>query len=80
MGLLENIMKTSLNSNAGCRINATFKVARVPGNFHVSTHSARTQPKNGDMKHTIHELTFGDTIEVRRFEMKENKRIDVYKL
>lgn len=53
------------NNGAGCRINATFKIARVPGNFHISTHSSPQQPPNGDMKHVIHELTFGDSIKVR---------------
>ncbi len=53
-----------MNNDAGCRINATFKIARVPGNFHISTHAVPNQPVNGDMKHVIHELTFGDTIKV----------------
>jgi hypothetical protein len=57
-------MKTPEYNGAGCRVNATFKIARVPGNFHISTHSAASQPTNGDMKHVIHELTFGDTIKV----------------
>ncbi|UJR33471.1 hypothetical protein I4U23_020916 [Adineta vaga] len=58
----ENTMKTPDNDGLGCRINATFSIARVPGNFHVSTHAAQSQPPNGNMKHVIHELNFGDSV------------------
>lgn len=37
---------------------------QVPGNFHVSTHSATAQPPNPDMTHVIHKLSFGDTLQV----------------
>ncbi|CAF0952167.1 unnamed protein product [Adineta ricciae] len=62
VGFIDNTLKTPENNGAGCRINASFKINRVPGNFHISTHSAASQPANGDMKHVIHELTFGDSI------------------
>jgi hypothetical protein len=62
VGFHDNTFKTPENDGVGCRINATFKIARVPGNFHISTHSVPNQPTNGDMKHVIHELTFGDSI------------------
>jgi hypothetical protein len=64
VGFLENTHKTPENDDVGCRINASFKITRVPGNFHISTHSSQSQPTNPDMKHVIHELTFGDTIKV----------------
>ncbi len=64
VGFIDNTFKTPENNGAGCRINASFKINRVPGNFHISTHSAANQPANGDMKHVIHELTFGDSIKV----------------
>ncbi|XP_055460508.1 endoplasmic reticulum-Golgi intermediate compartment protein 1 isoform X2 [Psammomys obesus] len=38
---------------------------KVPGNFHVSTHSATAQPQNPDMTHIIHKLSFGDTLQVQ---------------
>ena len=60
----ENTVKIPENGDRGCRINATFSIARVPGNFHVSTHAAQIQPPNGNMKHVIHELSFGDTVKV----------------
>lgn len=37
---------------------------QVPGNFHVSTHSATAQPQNPDMTHTIHKLAFGEKLQV----------------
>jgi hypothetical protein len=64
VGFIDNTLKTPENNGVGCRINASFKINRVPGNFHISTHSAAMQPANGDMKHVIHELTFGDSIKV----------------
>ncbi len=64
VGFIDNTFKTPENNGAGCRINASFKINRVPGNFHISTHSAPNQPANGDMKHVIHELIFGDSIKV----------------
>ncbi|CAF3307077.1 unnamed protein product [Rotaria socialis] len=72
VGFLENTVRTPDNSGAGCRINATFKIARVPGNFHISTHSAAMQPANADMKHVIHDLTFGDSI--KGFRQIPNRR------
>ncbi|KAH0629714.1 hypothetical protein JD844_012005 [Phrynosoma platyrhinos] len=38
---------------------------KVPGNFHVSTHSATAQPQNPDMTHVIHKLSFGDKLQVQ---------------
>lgn len=37
---------------------------QVPGNFHVSTHSATAQPQSPDMTHTIHKLAFGEKLQV----------------
>lgn len=37
---------------------------QVPGNFHISTHSASSQPENPDMAHIVHSVTFGDKSEV----------------
>lgn len=65
VGFVNNTVKTPENNGEGCRINASFTVNRVPGNFHISTHSAAQQPESGTMKHFIHELTFGDSIKVR---------------
>lgn len=64
VGFHDNTLKIPDNNGLGCRINASFTIARVPGNFHISTHSVAVQPSNGDMKHVIHDLTFGDSIKV----------------
>lgn len=37
-------------------------IFKVPGNFHLSTHSSRIQPTDPDMTHTVHELIFGDNV------------------
>ena len=36
---------------------------QVPGNFHVSTHSAQRQPEKPDMTHVIHKVRFGMEME-----------------
>ena len=45
---------------AGCRMEAQFFIKKMPGNFHLSTHSSRTQPEQVDMRHIIHRLEFGE--------------------
>ena len=59
---MENTEKIDLDGGIGCRFEGHFKVNRVPGNFHVSTHSADRQPAVIDMAHVIHSLTFGDDV------------------
>ncbi|KAG8188412.1 hypothetical protein JTE90_007987 [Oedothorax gibbosus] len=60
VGFVENILKTPLGSNEeGCRFEGRFYINKVPGNFHVSTHSASKQPEAIDMAHLIHEVSFG---------------------
>jgi hypothetical protein len=75
VGFIDNTKKIPENNGQGCRINASFLINRVPGNFHISTHSAAIQPQAGDMKHVIHELIFGDTIKVYNFFLFENVNI-----
>lgn len=60
VGFVENTAKTPVGSNEeGCRFEGRFYVNKVPGNFHVSTHSASSQPDSIDMAHIIHEVSFG---------------------
>ena len=66
VGFHENTIKTPENNGAGCRVNGSFTIARVPGNFHISTHASAKQPTNGDMQHVIHDLIFGDSIKVKQ--------------
>jgi len=60
VGFVDDTVKTPINENKGCRLEAKFNVNKVPGNFHVSTHSATKQPNAADMRHTIREVRFGD--------------------
>ncbi|XP_070540553.1 endoplasmic reticulum-Golgi intermediate compartment protein 1-like isoform X2 [Ptychodera flava] len=63
VGFVENTYKKPIHNNAGCRFEARFKVNKVPGNFHVSTHAAgQRQPQTPDFSHIIHEVSFGDDL------------------
>ncbi|KAF8767402.1 Endoplasmic reticulum-Golgi intermediate like protein [Argiope bruennichi] len=60
VGFVENILKQPLGEKQeGCLFEGRFYINKVPGNFHVSTHSASTQPDSIDMAHIIHEVSFG---------------------
>jgi len=59
VGFKDNTLKVPLNEEAGCRFESHFEINKVPGNFHVSTHSSRKQPESVDMSHFLHELSFG---------------------
>ncbi|XP_042303455.1 endoplasmic reticulum-Golgi intermediate compartment protein 1 [Sceloporus undulatus] len=65
VGHIDNSMKIPLNNGDGCRFEGHFSINKVPGNFHVSTHSATAQPQNPDMTHVIHKLSFGDKLQVQ---------------
>ncbi|XP_042893444.1 endoplasmic reticulum-Golgi intermediate compartment protein 1-like [Penaeus japonicus] len=62
VGFVENTVKTPIGED-GCMFEANFLVNKVPGNFHVSTHSADEQPKDIDFAHVIHEVRFGSKID-----------------
>lgn len=54
-----------------------FYINKIPGNFHVSTHSAKRQPKTVDMAHVIHCLKFGDNLpELKSFGFETLKEKD----
>ncbi|XP_059372462.1 endoplasmic reticulum-Golgi intermediate compartment protein 1 [Carassius carassius] len=65
VGHIENSMKVPLNNDHGCRFEGEFSINKVPGNFHVSTHSATAQPQSPDMTHIIHKLAFGEKLQVQ---------------
>uniref|UniRef100_A0A8C4R0K7 Endoplasmic reticulum-Golgi intermediate compartment protein n=1 Tax=Eptatretus burgeri TaxID=7764 RepID=A0A8C4R0K7_EPTBU len=65
VGHLEDSEKIVLDEGRGCRFQSNFHINKVPGNFHVSTHSAARQPDNPDMSHVLHKLTFGKIIKGR---------------
>jgi len=68
VGALANMIKapietTDINGkHSGCRLEVSFQINKVPGNFHLSTHSASHQPSVIDMAHEIHEISFGDDV------------------
>ncbi|XP_060075500.1 endoplasmic reticulum-Golgi intermediate compartment protein 1-like [Ylistrum balloti] len=61
VGFQDNTQKFELTteSTEGCRMESHFLVNKIPGNFHVSTHSSKVQPQNPDMTHIIHKVRFG---------------------
>lgn len=59
---MENTVKNPIGEE-GCVFEANFLINKVPGNFHVSTHSAEQQPENIDFAHVIHEVRFGSKID-----------------
>jgi hypothetical protein len=63
VGFVDNVNKEPLSDEVGCRFQANFKLNKVPGNFHISTHAATKQPEKPDMTHIIHEITFGDIVQ-----------------
>jgi len=60
VGYMENTRKDPINGGKGCSFGGLFHINKVPGNFHISTHSSQVQPKKPDMSHIIKELSFGD--------------------
>lgn len=57
VGHVEDEFKVPMNNGKGCRMKVKFKINRVPGNFHVSTHAAAAQPTESDMRY-IFEVNF----------------------
>lgn len=68
VGALANMVKAPIETtdikgkHTGCRLEVSFQINKVPGNFHLSTHSASHQPSVIDMAHEIHEISFGDDV------------------
>lgn len=63
VGFVDNTAKTPIGDNQqGCIFHSTFFINKVPGNFHVSTHSSHKQPDDPDFSHVIKEIKLGDQI------------------
>ena len=71
VGMVENTVKTPIGMNQeGCLFEARwiytlrfrvdflfrFEIKKLPGNFHLSTHSVDVQPDEYDFGHIIHEV------------------------
>lgn len=63
VGFIEDTSKVDINHGEGCRMKTIFKINKVPGNFHVSTHASHEQPEHPNMEHHIHELSFGEHVD-----------------
>ncbi|CAJ0576217.1 unnamed protein product, partial [Mesorhabditis spiculigera] len=62
VGFVDHTQRIPIDNGRGCLFQSQFEINKVPGNFHLSTHSAASQPENPDVRHVIHSLTFGDDI------------------
>lgn len=62
VGLVENSDKLPIENGNGCLFTVGFSINKVPGNFHVSTHAASSQPPNPDMSHEVISLRFGQDV------------------
>ena len=62
VGFVENTEKTPIEHGEGCLFHATFHINKVPGNFHISTHSAKDHPDHTDFTHVIKEVRLGENI------------------
>ncbi|CAJ0914084.1 unnamed protein product, partial [Mesorhabditis belari] len=62
VGFVDQTKRIAILDGNGCRFESEFEINKVPGNFHLSTHSAQEQPSDPDMRHLIHSLTFGDDV------------------
>lgn len=63
VGFLKNTVRDPINDGKGCLFKTQFHIAKVPGNFHISTHASQDQPLNPDMAHEIIDLHFGEPID-----------------
>lgn len=63
VGFLKNTKRDPINDGNGCLFSTQFHIAKVPGNFHLSTHASQEQPLESDMAHEIVDLHFGDVID-----------------
>lgn len=62
VGFAADTQKIAL-PEGGCRFESLFQIRKIPGNFHVSTHSAQMQPPQPNMQHVVHSVEFGDHID-----------------
>lgn len=69
VGYVDNTVKEPINGGTGCRFESNFRINKVPGNFHVSTHAVgMNQPQRVDFAHIIHEVTLGADLQNKSIE------------
>jgi len=79
----EDVIK-AFNENQGCRLTGSFSVMRLPGNFHVASHTFapilkefRDKGRNVqfNLTHTIHHISFEDEKDIATIREKFNEGI-----
>ena len=79
----EDVIK-AFNENQGCRLTGSFEVMRLPGNFHVASHTFapilrefrdKGQHIHFNLTHTIHHISFEDEKDISLIREKFNEGI-----
>ena len=66
VGYLENTRKLPINKDKGCSFGGSFNINKVPGNFHISTHSTKERPPRYDFNHEVVQLFFGEQLDANK--------------
>ena len=66
VGYLENTRKLPINKDKGCSFGGSFNINKVPGNFHISTHSTKERPPRYDFNHEVVQLYFGEQLDAKK--------------
>ena len=79
----EDVIK-AFNESQGCRLTGSFEVMRLPGNFHVASHTfapilkefrEKGQQIHFNLTHTIHHISFEDEKDISLIREKFNEGI-----
>ncbi|CAK9298850.1 unnamed protein product [Gordionus sp. m RMFG-2023] len=81
VGYIQNTKKYPVKreNEDGCRLELTFSINKVPGNFHISTHASQAPVENVNMQHIIHMLTFGDDFPLKGTHTHSKALVNVVK-
>jgi hypothetical protein len=73
----------AIDTEEGCRLEGVFKINKVPGNFHLSTHAfgdviqrLYMTGKRLDFTHTVHNLTFGEHSQMEIMQSKFGEKFE----
>ena len=79
----EDVIK-AFNEEQGCRLEGSFKVMRLPGNFHIASHTfapiieefrEKGQNIHFNLTHTIHHISFEEQKDIHLIKQKFNEGI-----
>ena len=77
-------VERAFNNSEGCRLSGSFEVMRLPGNFHIASHTfapiirefrAKGKEINLDLTHTIHHISFENEKDLKIIKEKFNEGI-----